>query len=399
VSLAGIGLGALWTGLLLEETHGRVVPLLPVVLLAAYGGAILGVSRARRSGGEGASLVPRVRLARWLPARSVSFRSADQAQAWFERQRNGLLLPGIVACWMLLAFLPVSNPVDSLVFLQVNLLYFVPLIAPLVGTVLGKPAVWSRSFQLPASLATRPVTTGQLLTAKLRMLARTVLAAYLLLAVATPLWVTLTGVTQYVARYADAFLRCTPQMRLHMLSPLMVKAESYGPLAESLGLGDVALVPLGLFALLGFCWLQLAGNIWVSLTGRVWVFLAAGFFYLALTPQQLALWSVVRSQGGETYQRFLEMLPALCWCLLAVKLSCAAWAFWSARRRGLLTARAIATLVGLWGLIAGCWLVLLWVYFDGLNVPFRHLLLGVALCLPLLRVAVAPLALAWNRHR
>jgi hypothetical protein len=79
-----------------------------------------------------------------------------------------------------------------------------------------------------------------------------------------------------------------------------------------------------------------------------------------------------------------------------VKLIAAGCVLRAARRRGLLSRRAMATTLGAWSAGVGC-LLLLTCWLLPLGV--RPLAVSAVLLVPLVRLAAAPLALAWNRHR
>ena len=98
-------------------------------------------------------------------------------------------------------------------------------------------------------------------------------------------------------------------------------------------------------------------------------------------------------------ERFLDALPWVAGGAVVLKFLLAAWALRALCRRGELKPGAVAKLLGVWGLVAvGLFGLLLWLVPSGL-VPAYGLALGVVLFVPLARLAVAPLALAWNRHR
>jgi hypothetical protein len=82
-----------------------------------------------------------------------------------------------------------------------------------------------------------------------------------------------------------------------------------------------------------------------------------------------------------------------------LKLTAAAVVLRALVRRGLLEAQTLAILLGLWLLLAGGLFALAYVVVPAGAVPAALLAWGVVLALPLVRVATAPLSLAWNRHR
>jgi hypothetical protein len=66
---------------------------------------------------------------------------------------------------------------------------------------------------------------------------------------------------------------------------------------------------------------------------------------------------------------------------------------------GLLEVRTALRCVAAWLLLASLLVGLLYWSLPAERVPFRYLALTIVLVLPMARLAAAPLALAWNRHR
>jgi hypothetical protein len=83
----------------------------------------------------------------------------------------------------------------------------------------------------------------------------------------------------------------------------------------------------------------------------------------------------------------------------------AGWAFWYGHRRGLIGGTGIAGLVAAWLVTAGCAFLAFLLAFPPHQdaMAFRYYVrdhaLAVGLLCPLFRIGLAPLALAWNRHR
>ena len=99
------------------------------------------------------------------------------------------------------------------------------------------------------------------------------------------------------------------------------------------------------------------------------------------------------------HETFFALLPWLLGGLALLKLFAAGWACRAASRRGLVSTRILARLLGLWLLVAiGLILFLCWL-IPSEYLSLHSVALGVVLFLPLARLAAAPLALAWNRHR
>jgi len=100
-------------------------------------------------------------------------------------------------------------------------------------------------------------------------------------------------------------------------------------------------------------------------------------------------------------EALLHWLPGILIACLAVKIAASIAAFIWGLRRNAITARAISWIVGGWlvcGLfVAGCASHVC----NAINQPGLRIwvTLGGFLILPLADLAIAPLALAWNRHR
>ena len=97
-----------------------------------------------------------------------------------------------------------------------------------------------------------------------------------------------------------------------------------------------------------------------------------------------------------------DLLAALPWALglaAALKLLLGAWLVRVCIRRHLLQPRLVVHLLVAWLLTtAGLTGLLCWLIPDGL--ASWHLITAcVVLVMPLVRISLAPIALAWNRHR
>jgi hypothetical protein len=82
-----------------------------------------------------------------------------------------------------------------------------------------------------------------------------------------------------------------------------------------------------------------------------------------------------------------------------LKFAVAAWVLRALHARGYLGPAAVAKVLGAWLLTAAVLFgLLVWLVPEG-AAPAYGLALGVVLAVPLARLLVSPLALAWNRHR
>lgn len=154
----------------------------------------------------------------------------------------------------------------------------------------------------------------------------------------------------------------------------------------------------GLAGLFAITWGQLAAGLWVGLSGRVWVVSVAvgvgmaGFFGLALLLTQLLTEPSWRAETAR-------LLPTVMAWAVALKVVLTTVVFAANVRRRLLSSRIVVVAFGVWlALAAMLFAELAWLV-PVESVARANLALGVALVLPIARIGLAPLALAWNRCR
>jgi hypothetical protein len=282
----------------------------------------------------------------------------------------GLLLP------FELALLWLAKDAAAFVF---EILFLVlitpPFMAAFTGWTGSKPHPNAGdSYGVPPFSATRPLTSAELIAARLKMAIWSTLAAWLLVLVAMPLALEWSGTWSVVT-------------------------ERVGRLNGAIGTPRTATVVLLILA--GFIvatWKQLVQSLHIGLTGREWIVkgsvLLTLTFLILLGP--LVEW-IIDSPGAQ--RALWNALPLILAALVALKMSAAAWIATRLDRSRLLSDRAL--LLG-----AVCWVlavltlygVLVWFF----STPFvaRYVLALIAiLAVPLARISAAPLALAWNRHR
>jgi hypothetical protein len=96
---------------------------------------------------------------------------------------------------------------------------------------------------------------------------------------------------------------------------------------------------------------------------------------------------------------FLRLLPWLAGTAVLLKILAATWSLRALRRRRLIPSGVLWRMLSIWlAFAAGSFAALYALLPDNwFSVP--GVVLGIVLLLPLTRLALAPLALAWNRHR
>jgi hypothetical protein len=366
-------LAGLWTGLLLDDTHDVTFAALPVILLLGFVAGSAGVSRLRRGGRSHGFSLARAPAFRRRISSERKFATPQQAQFWLEWRRNGSLLQLLAAFWVVLValFAVLTSNGDARTMIGATP-YLSLVLAPAAGLILGKPDVWSRPLRLPTFAAGRPLTCGDMVLAKLRMTAMSLLAAWSVLAAGLAIWLA------WGRNYADLWqdlLRIPPEHRT---------ARLYVMMAASV---------IGFF---GFNVFLMAGTLVVSFTGRAWMVLAVLFLYLGGIPNLLAMGAL---KIVEDY--IIEWATAA----LLMKLLLAGWAFRHGYQRGLISGAGIAGLIGSWWVTVGCAFLALYLVFPenaddkAYREYVRNCALAVGLFCPLFRIALAPMALAWNRHR
>ncbi len=357
------------------------VPVLAALLAAAYVAAVAGVARARRGDGQAWPSSWQWALRLWAAAAGprAPFASAGAALVWYEWRRNGvmlvllstLLLPLLVPL-LLLPESPVLGP-----WAKWGGFLLLPLMVGLTaGGGMGQmgSAGKDRKAGLPTFLATRPVPSAAFVAAKRKAAALCTLAIW-----APPYLIALAilfrpGNGAEVAQMWGQLLRFYPPWKAGVV------------------------VALGALALPALTWKEMVENLAFGLTGRPRVITASVLAVLALfvAGSLAGVWVARHPEAHET-------LLGLAWWAAAtavgLKLLLAGWAVRALLRMRLVSPRALTR-----GLVA--WLVIVLALFGALAwlVPsglasLSSLALAAVLLVPLARPALAPLALAWDRHR
>lgn len=349
-----------------------IMALLAGQLPAAYWVAMVGVSRARRGDTPEWRWLPTAveRVAAWLPRRGRPFGSAIGAQVWFEWRRHGLGPPLMVGI-----FLPMG--IVFILLKHASPLWLLPLsayMAVLGVGVFGDLESTKGNRGLPSFLFVRPISSMDLIRAKYLVVAKSWLLVCVITALAVAVCMILSG------RFAE----------INVLREL----SGY----DSWWSHPAIVVPVAFLLFWAFCWLSVIQGSCVFLAGRLWVSLGVGAVGGALLVT-LILSGLWLSMHSEYHQTCLNAAPWLVAGLAAAKLALAGYVLSRAWGRRLLETRAVALLVGSWMIVvlASVGLVV-WLVPSGV-LPLG-LTMGISiLVFPLTRLALAPLALAWNRHR
>jgi len=354
---------------------GVLAPQIPLAYVVAH----FAVARARRGD------VPDWRdaflwlaqLGRVQSRGRAHFRSPPSAQAWFEWRVHGRSLPGWVA--ILLPFelilLWVAGDSAALVFtILLGVLLTPPFMATFTAAAVSKSSPnASDSYGVTPFTATRPLTNADLIAAKLKMAAWSTIAAWLLVLIAIPLALKLSGTSAVILD------------RWHRLSAIVGTPRA------------VVLLLLILWGCIASTWTQLVQSLYIGLTGRASlikgsVILVLGFFFL-FGP--FAQWIVDSGRLGELW----SALPLILAILVAFKMIIAAWITVRLYHTRLLSDRTLVARAACWSVaVFALYGVLAWL-LDTPHIPHYLLMLVAILAIPVARLSAAPLALAWNRHR
>ena len=363
------------------NTETTILSVLAAALIpVAYLVAVAGVSRARC--GESPDW-----LRRWRSVRSSTrshesapFASAMRAQLWYEWRARGrmfVMTTGIVLAVLVAAAL-LLEPVDSNKTAFATVLQLMPiLLASMYGSYAGTAGATGaevRSAQLSAFAATRPLSNAAFVVAKFWATGVATLAAWAITLATTSAWLHYTGGFNNLGLAWDGFV------------------VKYGQ--------DKAIVG-GLLLAIGsvlLTWRTLAVSLWPGLTGRSWVATVQPILTGLIVLQVMGEW-VQWDADAARRERILEVLPWLAGTAVALKLLVGAWALRQLLRRDEVTPATATQLLAVWFVLtATLFGLLVWLVPEGL-VPVYGLALGVVLAVPVARLALAPLAFAWNRHR
>lgn len=353
-----------------------LAPHVPLAYLAAR----FAVARARRGDApDWRGIFDRLgRIADVLPRRRIRFPSAARAQEWFEWQRYGRSLPALVGILLpfelVMFFLFRDTP--AIVFeALLCVLLTPPIMAAFVAASVSRSNSQGRdSYDLTPFIATRPLTSVSLVAAKLKVTIGSTIAAWLLVLVALPLALRLSGASSVVierAREGIGFVG-TPRA--------------------------VAIVLLGVSALVTSTWKQLVQGLYIGMSGREWVVKASVFLTLSFLA---VIWPLAKWIVGnrDAMAALWNVFPWIVAVLVCFKLSAAAWIAMRLRDGRLLRDRTLVIGAACWDVsVFALYGIFVWLV-PTLIVRSYFLALVAILEVPLARLSAAPLALAWNRHR
>lgn len=336
-----------------------------------------------------------VRERAWLPARTPNdtpirrFTSPQQAQFWLEWKRNGLQFPllTLLICLLLTALLAFrgsgevvplgigSIEVPVTVRLWLLCLLWAPFSAATIGCCSHKATTFRPDMTLQPFLATRPISSFDLVLTKIRLAAVSTLSAWAILGFFFAGWLFLPA--KDGAKSGTIASLILPYLNLKS-----------GVVATALFVG-----------LIIWTWKSQISNLAILLTGRR----ALIDGYSTAVPLAAAVCiglSAVRiTEDPSVINEMVRYLPRIAIGVALLKGIVIIAAFIALHRQSLVDQLMLTRLAGIWLLVvAGLVAFLRWLLPTELA-PTSYIALGVFLFLPLTQCLVAPLALHWNRHR
>jgi hypothetical protein len=306
------------------------------------------------------------------------FASPERAQLWFEWRQIGRSLPRLVALVLPfeLALLFLFRDTPELIFeVLLFVLFTPPLLAAFVAATAARTSTSiGDGYGVTPFVATKPLTNGSLIAAKMKAMAWSTVAAWMLVLAATPLALRLSGAAPAVME------------RAHRLVEVMGMPRG------------IAILLLGLAGLLASTWKQLVQSLYIGMSGREWI--VKGSVFAVLTFLAVVLPLAVWISGSRRAMAVLwTNLGPIAAVLVCFKLCAALWLAIRLHDKRLLSDRTLIAGALFWD-VAVFALYALLVWIVPLVLIESYILALVAILeMPLARVAAAPLALAWNRHR
>ena len=226
------------------------------LMAVAYGATLVTVGAQRRGGARGWAGIQTLveRLVSAIPRRQVALKSPDAALFWMEWRRAGLVLPAAVMFTTVLILGPVlsfTGRGDKETAWAETWLFIMPIMLAFpIGMGFGKPDFWSLDLDLSPFFATRPITAGQLLAAKMKAAACSALVAWAILLLVAPTCIYLFCDTKHWSDALDGSRQCFIPRSPSGCCPI-----------------------LGLVGAMLVTWSLLVRSIWLGYSGR------AGFYY------------------------------------------------------------------------------------------------------------------------
>lgn len=321
-------------------------------------------------------------ISRRFPPRPKPFLSATQAIFWQEWRQTGYILPIGVGAILAMTCVPtyLSGPLTGRATLGVlSWIFLSPLLlAVIIGRGFSKPDFWNQELNMTPFNAVRPLTSGQWVTAKLKVAAASALLTWGLVFYVSFVWVAHAGDFEDLDRLFQ-------QLKFH-----------YSPQERW------SLLVLACFAVLILTWRFMVGGLAVGLSGRKRWYQLSNLLTAVVWVTLLAciIWRSDHSDHNlHLYDlwQWITWLPLVLGGAVIAKSSLAAWAWYQVDQRQMLSRQFICAYFGCWMLATGLLAGLVVVAFPH-TAWLRNLLIVLSmLVVPLAGPGMAMLTLGKNR--
>jgi hypothetical protein len=355
-------------------------------LLAAYAGAFTGVARDRRGAGQGWTARLWQRILDVTPRRSSDFTSAGRAQFWFEWHRRGLfsscLLGIVMAGSLFFVSLAAAMHLDA-VALAMNCVTFPVMIFSVAlgaGASLAKSDPWSREKSFHPCNALRPITTGEIVVAKMQAAALiTILGWTLFFLLAVPGF----NVGHWIGSWTSGGLDLPSWAEFWAQHPMFWRLATH---------------PVILLTAMGVTWLAMMGSMALGLTGRTrtivfWSWIGMGKLV------SLVMATVWLYNHPARWPEALRLLPWITSLFALVNIGLAARNFVRVYRRGLHTPPTFCCLVVIWLALVAALSASAWLFQSVMDWPAPLVAFLAVWLMPGGELAACTINLASNRHR
>jgi hypothetical protein len=365
--------------------------LLSTYIAMGFALALRGVSldrRGVRDGDREASAIREwfVRFIEGLSHQGGDFRSAARAQLWYEWRTKGITLVVLVISLTTLSLicLGVFRVFAGEDPLQMRIFFSITITGPLyfcwaIGGQFGVDDPARKTMIISPFIAARPMTTGQMASVKLLASATSLLIAYGLILLMTPVWLV-------TLRYLDTF------------------STILRPVAAAKGVGVIVLVAiLGLVVVLTIAWKGMIGAMLPVLTGRPWVARILAFAFSVSVLFAVLLVVYITRDDNRIVAWSRTMYVAIPWAMglgVVVKILIGVVAYREGLRRGMISTAMLVGGLGLWAVMTASAFGLAALLLRPVSLSLWIIVaLGAVLVPPFGRLPLAPLALDWNRHQ
>ena len=343
------------------------VPQIPLAAWMAW----VAVRRARRgqtfdrAAGESATGSSRVLR---------SFATPVAAQQWLDWRSFGWSLPVMVAILLpfeLLVLFVMREAPRAVYEILLGILFQTPLLAVFVAASMSRSA---SEESRTTFFFTRPLGSEAMVRSKFRVAFASTLLAWLIVIIA----VTAVAVSSEVGD--------------HLLRVAEFARDAVGVARACLLFAFIAI------GLLLMTWKMMLFSLAIVLTGREWLIKGSAFAaLLTLTLLPPAYWWAIRRD--EVIEPAWDSIPIVLASIVVAKTLAGCWVAVQLDRRRLVAPHVLLAAAALWaGAVLAAYLYLRWVV-PVILVPGWVLALMAIAFVPLVRVAAAPLAMDWNRHR